>query len=167
MRRFNVDLTFNKLDMNIESLEMEGKTVICLAVDEVPRLLISLEETHVAKPEARALVTYLKNVLKLKVGMITGDNKHSALKVASHLEIPSEFVTYRAYPNEKKKVVMKYQRAGEQVMFVGDGVNDSPVLAQADIGVAVSAASDVTVNAAQIVCMKDRLDDVLNAILIS
>jgi Cu+-exporting ATPase len=52
-------------------------------------------------------------------------------------------------------------------MFVGDGVNDSPVLAQADIGVAVSAASDVTVNAAQIVCMKDRLDDVLNAILIS
>ena len=108
MRRFNVDLTFNKLDMNIESLEMEGKTVICLAVDEVPRLLISLEETHVAKPEARALVTYLKNVLKLKVGMITGDNKHSALKVASHLEIPSEFVTYRAYPNEKKKVVMKY-----------------------------------------------------------
>ena len=52
MKRFNVDLAFNKLDMNIEGLEMEGKTVICLAVDSVPRLLISLEEMHVAKPEA-------------------------------------------------------------------------------------------------------------------
>lgn len=52
-------------------------------------------------------------------------------------------------------------------MFVGDGVNDSPVLAQADIGVAVAAASDVTVGAAEIICMKDSLVDVLNAILIS
>ena len=108
MKRFKVDLAFNKLDMNIEGLEMEGKTVICLAVDSIPRLLISLEEMHVAKPEAKALVAYLTEKLKLKVGMITGDNKHSALKVASHLNIPIEFVTYRAYPNEKKKVVMKY-----------------------------------------------------------
>jgi P-type E1-E2 ATPase len=108
MKRFNVDLAFNKLDMNIEGLEMEGKTVICLAVDSIPRLLISLEELHVAKPEAKALVAYLTEKLKLKVGMITGDNKHSAVKVATHLNIPIEFVTYRAYPNEKKKVVMKY-----------------------------------------------------------
>ena len=54
------------------------------------------------------MVAYMTEKLKLKVGMITGDNKHSALKVASHLNIPIEFVTYRAYPNEKKKVVMKY-----------------------------------------------------------
>jgi len=108
MRRFNVDLSFNKLDMNIEGLEMEGKTVICMAVDSVPRLLVSLEELHVAKPEAQALIKYLTEKLKLKVGMITGDNKHQALKVANHLNIPIDYVTYRAYPNEKKKVVMKY-----------------------------------------------------------
>jgi len=83
--------------------------VICMAVNTVPRLLISLEELHAAKPEARALITYLTEKLKLKVGMITGDNKHQALKVAAHLNIPIEYVTYRAYPNEKKKVVMKYQ----------------------------------------------------------
>jgi len=63
MRRFNVDLSFNKLDMNIEGLEMEGKTVICMAVDSVPRLLVSLEELHVAKPEAQALIKYLTEKL--------------------------------------------------------------------------------------------------------
>ena len=87
----------------------------------------------------------MANVLKLKVGMITGDNKHTALKVAKHLEIPLENVRYRAYPNEKKKTVQGFQNQGEKVMFVGDGVNDSPVLAQADVGVAINAVSDITV----------------------
>lgn len=76
-------------------------------------------------------------------------------------------MSYRAYPADKKKTVQKFQANGEKVMFIGDGVNDSPVLAQADIGVAVAAAADVTVQAAEIVCMKDTLSDVLNAILIS
>lgn len=99
--------------------------------------------------------------------MITGDNKYAALRVAKYLDIPPEFVTYRAYPKEKKKRVIKYQKEGEKVMFIGDGVNDSPALAQAEIGVAISAANNITAQAASIVCMKDRLDDVLNAILIS
>ena len=91
------------------------------------------------------MVEYLQTNLKLKVAMITGDNKHSALKVAKYLGIPEDRVTYRAYPAEKKRTVNRFQLAGECVMFVGDGVNDSPVLAQADIGVAVAAASDITV----------------------
>lgn len=61
--------------------------------------------------------------------MITGDNKHSAIKVAKHLNIPMEYVTYSAYPETKKQVVEKYQAEGSKVMFVGDGINDSPVLA--------------------------------------
>jgi len=138
-----------------------------MAIDCVPCLLISLEEAHVAKTEALAVVTYLREVMHMKVAMITGDNKHAAMKVAQYLDIPKANVTYRAYPNDKKKVVMGFQAQGETVMFVGDGVNDSPVLAQADVGVAINAASDITVQAAGIVIMKDRLDDVLNAILIS
>lgn len=153
--------------MNMQSLEREGKTVVCMAIDNMPRLLVSLEEEHLTKPEALAVVTYMRDVMKLKVAMITGDNRHAAYKVAQYLDIPRENVTARAYPNEKKKVVQQFQAKGERVMFVGDGVNDSPVLAQADIGVAINSASDITVNAASIVAMKDRLDDVLNAILIS
>ena len=99
--------------------------------------------------------------------MITGDNKHSALKVAKHLNIPVENVTYSAYPETKKKVVEKFQTEGCKVMFVGDGINDSPVLAQADVGVAINSASDITVGAAGIVLMKDDLLDVLKAILIA
>lgn len=99
--------------------------------------------------------------------MITGDNKHSALKVAKHLNIPIENVTYSAYPETKKKVVEKFQSEGGKVMFIGDGINDSPVLAQADVGVAINSASDITVGAAGIVLMKDDLLDVLKAILIA
>lgn len=89
----------------MQALEQEGKTVVCMAVNGDPRLLISMEEAHLAKPEAVPVVNYFQNVMKLKVCMITGDNKHAALKVAKHLNISSENVTYRAYPNDKKRVV--------------------------------------------------------------
>ena len=68
--------------------------------------------------------------MKFRICMITGDNKQSALRVAKHLNIPFENVTYQAYPETKKEVVQKYQEElGACVMFVGDGINDSPVLA--------------------------------------
>ena len=145
MQRFNIDLDFNNFRLNIESLEKEGKTVVCMVINNIPRLLISLEEDHVAKPESVGVVSYLRDVMHLKVAMITGDNEHAAMKVARHLDIPTSLVTFRAYPNEKKRTVRNYQQKGEKVMFVGDGVNDSPVLAQADVGVAINSASDITV----------------------
>ena len=99
--------------------------------------------------------------------MITGDNKQSATRVARHLNIAMENVTYSAYPETKKEVVQKYQEKGACVMFVGDGINDSPVLAQSDVGCAINSASDITVGAAGIVLIRDDLGDVLNAILIA
>jgi cation transport ATPase len=65
-------------------------------------LIITLEETHLAKIESKEVVHYLKNNLKLKVKMITGDNKHAAYKVARHVGIEQEDVTYKAYPEDKK-----------------------------------------------------------------
>ena len=107
MERFNVNLDNNNFRANIQALESSGKTVICLAVNGIPRLLISLEEKHLTKDEAKHVLNYMRNVMKLKVMMITGDNKHTALRVAKDLEIPEANVIYRAYPNDKKKVVMK------------------------------------------------------------
>lgn len=79
--------------------------MICLAIGNTPRLIISLEEEHTSKEEAKAVVAYMKHVLKLKVAMITGDNKHTAVKVAEHVDIPLSHVKYKAYPNDKKKFV--------------------------------------------------------------
>ena len=104
----------------------------------------------------------------MRVAMITGDNQHAAYKVARHLGIETEDVIYKAYPEDKKAAVERFQKMfNEKVMFVGDGINDSPVLAQADVGVAINSGSDITVNAAGIVLMKDTLYDVINAIRIS
>ena len=103
----------------------------------------------------------------LRVAMITGDNQHAAYKVARHLGIETKDVVYKAYPEDKKRAVEAFQANKEVVMFVGDGINDSPVLAQADVGMAINSGSDITVDAADIVLMKDSLYDVVNAIRIS
>ena len=108
MARYKIDLDFNNFLMNMQSLEKEGKTVVCMAVENLPRLLVSLEEQHLTKPEALAVVTYMRDVMGFKVAMITGDNKHAAYRVAQYLDIPKENVTARAYPNDKKKVVKKF-----------------------------------------------------------
>jgi Cu+-exporting ATPase len=148
-------------------LEEEGKTVITMIVDGVPQLIISLEESELAKPEAQQVVAYFQKQMGMRVCMITGDNMHSAFKVADHLNIKRENVTYQAYPDTKRNVVMKLQEEGRKVMFVGDGINDGPVLAQANVGCAINSASDITVGAAGIVLMKDSLEDVVLSVLIA
>ena len=167
MKTFEILKKHPQLERNIELLQEEGKTVVLLAIDKIPQLIVSLEEAHLAKPESKQVVQFLQNNLGLRVCMITGDNKHSALKVARHLNIDFENVTYEAYPDTKRQVVSKYQKDGAKVLFVGDGINDSPVLAQSDVGCAINSASDITVGAAGIVLIKDDLQDVLKAIQIA
>ena len=99
--------------------------------------------------------------------MITGDNQHAALRVANHLGIAAENVFFKASPKDKKTVIQRFEKDGEKVMFVGDGVNDSPAMAQASIGVAINAATDITVQAAGIVLMSNDLQDVLRALKVS
>lgn len=176
MRRYNVfprlptqDETslHSELIKNIHLLEQQGRTVVILAVQNVPQLIVSLEEEHLAKPEAQWVVSFLRDKMGMRVCMITGDNKHTARKVATYLGISMENTYSEAYPEQKKAIVEQYQSQGNKVMFIGDGINDSPVLAQADIGCAINSASDITVSAAGIVLIKDDLMDVLKAILIS
>lgn len=130
-------------------------------------MVVALEEAHLSKPESKYVIDYLQQKLGLKVCMITGDNEHAAMKVANHLGIKPYNVTHSAYPETKKQVVETLQEAGEHVMFVGDGINDSPVLAQSNVGCAINSAAHITVEAAGIVLMRDNLVDVLKAILIA
>ena len=141
--------------------------MVCCAIDGQVRLLISLEETHITKPEAPEVVSKLKNEHGIQVAMITGDNQHAALRVANHLGIAPELVFFKASPKDKKTVIQRFERDGEKVMFVGDGVNDSPAMAQASIGVAINAATDITVQAAGIVLMSNDLRDVLRSLKVS
>mmetsp|Transcript_1220 Transcript_1220/g.2227 ORF Transcript_1220/g.2227 Transcript_1220/m.2227 type:complete len:674 (+) Transcript_1220:1064-3085(+) len=167
MKRFGVFTDYPEAERQIRFIEEEGMTVVVLAIDRVPQLIFTLNEKHLCKPEAKFVVDYFQNKLDLKVCMITGDNEFAAKKVAEHLGIPLTNVTFSAYPDTKRRMVQKYQEEGSCVMFVGDGINDSPVLAQSDIGVAINAASDLTVGAAGIVLMRDSLVDVWKAILIA
>lgn len=92
---------------------------------------------------------------------------NAAFKVADMVGIDRHNVMFRAKPEGKKYKVEDLQNHGEKVMFVGDGVNDSPVLAQSDIGVAINSQSHITVDAAGIVLMKESLYDVFDSLRIS
>lgn len=158
---------YREIYTNVGFLEEEGNTVVILSINDVPQLIISLAESELCKPEAFEVISNLQADLDLKVAMITGDNMHSAFKVADYLNINRDNVTYSAYPDTKRKKVMDYQDNGDKVIFVGDGINDGPVLAQANVGCAINSASDITVGAADVVLMKDDLKDVLIAIKIA
>ncbi len=83
-------------------------TVVTLCVNNQPQLILSLEEFHIAKPESKEVINYLKNTLKMRVAMITGDNKHAAMKVARYLGIDAQDVTFKAYPSDKKETVERF-----------------------------------------------------------
>lgn len=97
--------------------------------------------------------------------MITGDNKKVADKIGKKLGIDE--IIAEVLPQDKEKEVSKLQQAGKKVIFVGDGINDSPALVKADVGIAIGAGTDIAVEAADIVLMKNSLLDVTSAIELS
>lgn len=80
-------------------------TVVTMCVRGAPHIILTLEEMHIAKPESKEVVEYLRNTLNMRVAMITGDNKHAAFKVAKYLGIDTQDVVYKAYPIDKRRAV--------------------------------------------------------------
>ncbi|MHA1955037.1 MAG: HAD-IC family P-type ATPase, partial [Candidatus Heimdallarchaeaceae archaeon] len=101
----------------------------------------------------------------LSVVMVSGDNIRSATSIAK--EVGIEEIHAEVVPSEKVDVVKKYQEKNQKVLFVGDGINDSPALAQSDVGIAIGSGSDVAIEAGDIVLIKDDLKDVVTAIDLS
>jgi Cu+-exporting ATPase len=144
------------------SLADAGKTAMFAAVDGRPAGVIAVADT--AKPNARAAVDALKR-LGVKVYMLTGDNPRTAAAIAQQVGIDHYFA--EVLPNQKADKVKELQQQGEVVAMVGDGINDAPALAQADIGIAIGTGTDVAMAAAEITLISGDLRGVVAAIALS
>jgi heavy metal translocating P-type ATPase len=137
--------------------EHQGRTVALVARDCVLVALIAVTDT--LKPSAPDAVAQLRR-LGLRVVMLTGDNTHAAGVVASALELDGDDVVAGVLPTGKIEVVQQLQRAGHRVAMVGDGVNDAPALAAADLSMAIGAGTDIARQAADLVLVRDDLTSV-------
>jgi len=143
-------------------LERQGKTVVYLALDKQIAGMIALSD--LIKEESKAAIQNLKD-MGVKVAMLTGDNKETAAYVAEALGLDHFFA--EVLPGDKVNAVRELQRKGSTVMMVGDGVNDAPALTQADVGVAIGAGTDVAIESAEIVLVKNNPQDIVRLIRLS
>ena len=134
-----------------------GTTQIYVAIDNVYAGVLSLSDT--IKPSAAATVTAL-NRMKITCSLVTGDQYSTAAAVAARVGIPKASIHAGVSPDQKQNIIKKIQEQGTVVAMVGDGINDSPALATANIGIALSSGTDVAMEAADIVLM--RPEDMLS-----
>jgi Cu+-exporting ATPase len=155
LEKSGVDLTPGQ--MFLEEWASQGATVVGLAVEKSLRGLFAVKDA--VKPGARDVVQQLE-LQGLKVYLVTGDNALTAASIAQQTGIPPANVFAQVRPEQKAEFVKKLQQQGHRVAFVGDGINDAPALEQADLGVAVSRASDVAREAADIILLKSEIEAV-------
>ena len=149
-------------ERKIVQLEDEGKTVMVLAVDKKIIGLIAVADT--IKESSRGAIQRLQKMGK-EVVMITGDNKRTAIAIAKKLGI--KYVLAEVLPETKAEQIKKLQKKGKVVAMVGDGINDSPALAQADVGIAIGSGTDVAIETGDMVLIKNDIKDVVKAIDLS
>jgi Cu+-exporting ATPase len=152
--------------LEAQKAKNEGKTVVY--VYEEDKVLGALVIADKIKDEARQLIDNLKK-MGIEVYMVTGDNRQTALAVGKFLGILEKNVFAQMLPKEKEEVVKKIKEksGGKIVAFVGDGVNDAPVLASSDVGIALSTGTDVAMEVAQVTIVNKNLLTILKAINLS
>ena len=160
MNENNIDTEI--LKVKSENLSKEGKSLIYFGKENSLIGLIAIADT--IKDTSGKAIEQLKNK-KLEVVMLTGDNKMAANAIGEALKIDK--VIAEVLPQDKEKEVQKLQKEGKKVAFVGDGINDSPALVRADVGMAIGSGTDIAIESADIVLMKDNLLDVATAIDLS
>ncbi|MCC0649460.1 heavy metal translocating P-type ATPase [Clostridioides sp. ZZV15-6598] len=156
----NINLKVLEEKSNI--LASQGKTPMYIAVDGNLSGIIAVAD--VVKESSKKAIDILHN-MGIKVAMVTGDNVKTANAIASQVGI--DMVLAEVLPEDKSKEVEKLQNQGKFVAMVGDGINDAPALAKADIGIAIGSGTDVAIESADIVLMKSDLMDVPTAIKLS
>lgn len=154
-----VDLT--KGEKFITEWSVQGTTIVGLAIEKNLTALFAVRDE--VKPEAAKVLKQLR-ARGLKVFMVTGDNAGTAKGIAHQLGISLDNILSEARPEQKAQFIKKLQSNGERVAFVGDGINDAPALAQANLGIAVSRASDIAREAADIILLKSEITGVPEAL---
>ena len=160
MKDRNVDI--KPLQKEIDKLLSEGKTIMVLAING--KIVGVAAAADPIKENAKLAIKKMRD-LGLEIAMITGDNQKTAENIGKQLGIKRIFA--EVLPQDKVKYVKKLQDEGKFTAMVGDGVNDAPALAQADIGIAIGAGTDVAIETAKVVLMKSDPADVLRAIKLS
>ncbi len=154
-----LDITSKELKEKSEKLAREGKTPMYFATDE--EVIGIIGAADVVKPTSKEAIKSLQDE-ELKVIMLTGDNEITANSIAKEIGV-SEVIA-DVLPQNKEEAIGNVQSRGEKVIMVGDGINDAPALAKSDVGIAIGAGTDIAIESADVVLMKNNLLDVVNAI---
>ena len=155
-------IALNGAETTVEKLAGEGKTPMFAAIDNKFAGIVAVADT--IKPESKDAIRALQN-LGLEVVMMTGDNKRTAEAVANQVGIKR--VLAEVLPEGKSSEIKKLQSEKKIVGMVGDGINDAPALAQADVGIAIGTGTDVAIEASDITLIKGDLRGVVTAIALS
>jgi Cu+-exporting ATPase len=145
-----------------DAWEIGGKTVVLIAVDYVARGLIGIADK--VKPSSQIVVRDLQR-MKIEVVMLTGDNQATAEAIAREVGIKRVFAQVR--PDQKVAKIRELQAEGKIVAMVGDGINDAPALAQANVGIAIGTGTDVAIAASDITLISGDLQGIVTAIQLS
>ncbi len=158
LREQNIALT----DPRVEPLQAQGKTVVFILVDGALKGAMALAD--IVRPEAKQAIDALK-ALDIRCMMLTGDNKATAKWVSDQVGLDEYFA--EVLPKDKAAKVKEVQSRGVLVAMTGDGVNDAPALAQADVGIAIGAGSDVAVETADVILVRSNPLDVVAIVQLS
>ncbi|SFH31845.1 Cu+-exporting ATPase [Lachnospiraceae bacterium NLAE-zl-G231] len=151
-----------KVQEQADRLASEGKTPLLFACDEELEGIIAVADT--VRETSKAALRQFKEA-GLKVVMLTGDNRITAEAIRKRLDI--EEAISEVMPTQKESCIRELQEKGHKVAMVGDGINDAPALTRADVGIAIGAGTDIAIDSADVVLMKDSLADVVTAIDLS
>ena len=161
MAEQNVTIT-NETEVMMEELEQDGKTAMLIAVANKLAGIIAVADT--VKETSKEAISRMHQ-LGLEVIMLTGDNERTADAIAKQVEI--DRVIAEVLPDQKSEQIKQLQAKGKKVAMVGDGINDAPALAMADIGMAVGTGTDIAIEAADITLMRGDLNSVADAVMMS
>lgn len=160
MKKFDIDI--EEVSKSMEELEREGKTAMLIAINKEYAGKVAVADT--VKDTSKAAIARLKK-MGLDVVMITGDNTQTAQAIAKQVGI--DHVIAEVLPEGKAEEVKNLQASGKKVAMVGDGINDAPALATADIGMAIGTGTDVAMEAADITLIRGDLNSIADAIFMS